>query len=170
MSALRRTGGWVLGIAGTVAIVALSQVPYTVAPSDHAELRFAWRYRSASIERCRPPTEEENASLPVHMRQTEICERQLQPWRLGIWLDEVQVADDTVRARGAREDRPLYVFRKVPIPQGTHRLRAVFSPVGESERSPLVLESTVELEPRRVGLVTYDADADRLVIRYGSDP
>lgn len=170
MSALRRAGGWTLGVVGTIAIVGLSQVPYAVSPSDHAELRFAWRYRSASIERCRPPTEEENAALPVHMRQTEICERQLQPWRLGIWLDDVQVADDTVRARGAREDRPLYVFRNVPIPQGTHRLRAVFSPVGASDRSPLVLESTVELDRRQVGLVTYDTDADRLVLRYGSAP
>jgi len=170
MSALRRAGGGALGVVGTVAIVGLSQVPYAVSPSDHAELRFAWRYRSASIDRCRPPTEEENAALPAHMRQTEICERQLQPWRLGIWIDDVPIADDTVRARGAREDRPLYVFRNVPLSPGVHQLRAVFSPVGPSERPPLVLEATVELGPRQVGLVTYDADTDRLALRYGIQP
>ncbi len=170
MSAARTIGAWALGITATAAIVGLSQVPYAPSGDEHAELRFAWRYRSASIEQCRPLTEEEIAARPVHMRQDEACERRLQPWRLAIWMDSVQVTGDTIRARGAREDRPLYVFRKLPLSPGTHSLRAVFAPVGASERSPLTIETAVVLRPRQVALVTYDADTDALVLRYEATP
>jgi hypothetical protein len=170
MSRVRWIGGWLLGIVATGAIVGLSRVPYAVSPTDHAELRFAWRYRSVSLEQCRPLTEEENAALPAHMRQDEICERRLQPWRLTIWVDGVQVAEDTVRARGAREDRPLYVFRKLTLAPGTHAVRAIFAPIGPSEQRMLSLESGVSLDARQVALVTYDPDTDRLVLRDVASP
>jgi hypothetical protein len=88
------------------------------------------------------------------MRRDEICERRLQPWRLEVTLDGSPVVDDTVRATGAREDRPLYVFRQLPLSPGTHALRAVFTPIGESGRAPLGLDASVTIEPREVVLVT----------------
>ncbi len=165
MSRARLAGAWLLGAVATVALVGLSQVPYTAAAGEHGELRFAWRYRSETVEQCRRLTDEEVAALPQHMRRDEICERRLQPWRLAVTLDGTPVADDTVRAKGAREDRPLYVFRTLPLPPGPHHLRAVFAPIGESRRAPLEIDASVTIAAREVLLVTYDSDVDRLVVK-----
>ncbi|MDH3291268.1 MAG: hypothetical protein OEO20_15590 [Gemmatimonadota bacterium] len=167
MSRTRLAGGWVLGALATLALVGLSQVRYTAAVGPDGELRLAWRYRSETVEQCRRLTDDELAALPQHMRRDEICERRLQPWRLEVTLDGTSVADDTVRAKGAREDRPLYVFRQLPLPPGTHALRAVFTPIGESGRAPLELDASVTIETREVVLVTYDPDLDRLVLKRG---
>jgi hypothetical protein len=101
------------------------------------------------------------------MRREEICERRLQPWHLEVTLDGAPVADDTVHAKGAREDRPLYVFRQLPLSPGPHVLRAVFSPIGESSRARLTLHASVTIDPREVILVTYDPDIERLVLKRG---
>ncbi len=165
MSGGRLAGAWLLGAVATAALAGLSQVPYAAATGEHGELRFAWRYRSETVEQCRRLTDDELAALPQHMRRDEICERRLQPWRLVVTLDGTPVADDTVRAKGAREDRPLYVFRQLQLPPGSHHLRAVFSPIGVSSRAPLEVDASVTVAAREVLLVTYDADADRLMVK-----
>lgn len=167
MSGARVAGAWVFGAVATLVLVGLSQVPYTAADGERGELRLAWRYRSETVEQCRRLTDEELAALPQHMRRDEICERRLQPWRLEVWLDGTPIADDTVRAKGAREDRPLYVFRQLPLAPGAHTLRAVFTPIGESARTPLELDASVIIESREVVLVTYDPDLERLVLKRG---
>ncbi len=161
---LRRVLGWMLAGAVTLGIVGLSRLPYAHERGAGAEIRLAWRFRSERVSRCRQLTPEELARLPEHMRQAESCERGLRPYRLGISLDGDLMSDDTVRARGAESDRPLFVFRRVPVAPGAHALRIAFTPVGEG-RDTLTLDTAITLAARRVALVTLDENVGRLVVR-----
>ncbi|MEK7667721.1 MAG: hypothetical protein AAB409_03645, partial [Gemmatimonadota bacterium] len=116
----------VVAAAVTLAIVGLSRVPYAAEPSEDAELRLAWRYRSERVQQCRRLSEEEQERLPAHMRRTEDCTRGLRPYRLTVAVDGAEAGEadegrerdegraapagvsfvDTVRARGAASDRP----------------------------------------------------------------
>jgi hypothetical protein len=76
----------------------------------------------------------------------------------------VGIATDTVRARGARADRPLNVFARYPLVPGRHMVRVSFAPVG-GDHAPLVAETTLVFAPRQVRLVTLDEERGVLTWR-----
>jgi hypothetical protein len=160
----RRVLGWALAVAVTLGVVGLSRAPYAVERGDHAEIRLAWRFKSERVRSCRALRPEELANVPEHMRQTEVCERGLRPYRLAVSLDGTALPDDTIRARGAEGDRPLFVFRRFAVAPGSHALRVAFTPVGGG-RDTLALDTAVVLAARRVALLTLDEDSGRLVVR-----
>lgn len=164
MSAMRRAGAVLATVAMTVALVALSRVPWAATRGEEGELRLAWQYKSQPVEQCRQATAEELANLPQHMRRTTICERGLRSYLLEVTVDGEPRHADTVRARGARADRPLGVFTRLALPPGPHAVRVTFTPVGGGHE-PLVAESTVTFQPRQVWLVTLDGDRGTLVLR-----
>lgn len=175
---VRRAAGIGLAVAGTLAIGALSRAPYTADRAPHGVVRFAWRARGERVEQCRRLTPEELERLPAHMRQEESCEGRVLPYRLQVSIDGARAVDELVQAAGARRDRPLYVYRELPLQPGTHAIAVVFAREGaippgkreESDATParLALDTTVALLARRVLLVTYDDDARRLVLLDGS--
>ena len=162
--------------AGLALLAAASQVPYAHDTAQAAELRLAWRARSAHVDACRRRTADELARLPIHMRQELVCERRVAPYRLVLTLDDSTVVDHLVEAAGARADRPLYVFQKLALAPGTHGLRVAFhrqggaptdTTAGDDRRSAppqLDLDTTVTLTAGRAALVTYDENARRLYV------
>lgn len=179
---MRRGAGVVVAVAVTVLVGALSRVPYSADAGAGATLRLAWRVVSVRVQVCRHRSPEELAGLPAHMREDEVCERQVLPYRLRLVVDDRLVADDVIHAGGARQDRPLFVFHQLALEPGTHRVTVRFdrqgiAPVeppeehleehGDAGVSPpaLTLDTTVSVSPREVLLVTYDSDARRLVVR-----
>lgn len=176
---MRRALQLLVAAAVTLLIVGLSRVPYTAVPSEDGELRLAWRYRSERVQRCRQLSEAERAALPAHMRRKEDCSRGLRPYRLTVEVAteapgaaagaRIAVVD-TVRARGAESDRPLFVFRRIPLPPGRHEVRVEFSPIGEGGHAPMRVDTSVTFARRQVVLVTYDEDAGRLVVRTALPP
>lgn len=126
------------GIAMAVAILAVvaggSRWPWTAGPDDVALLRLDWRARGERVEECRPPTEEEIAERPPHMRPREICEGKVLPYALRVLVDGRVAVADTVRGAGAHGDRPLYVAREIAIAPGLHDLRVEFEKIGADER------------------------------------
>lgn len=169
MNAGRLVLGGLLAAAVTAGVVALSRAPYTAAPGNDGELRLAWRWRSERVELCRQRGAEELAKLPAHMRSATACERRLRPYRLEVWVDGRPALNDSVRAKGAEADRPLSVFRRLPLAPGRYEVRVVFSPLavaGDSAHAaPSVLETSVVVAPRQVVLVTMDTDRGVLVAR-----
>ena len=127
--AVRLAVGGLLAVAVTVGTAALSRVSWTPHSGDRALLRLSWRARSERVESCRQLSAEEQARQPAHMRQSEVCEGRLLPYVLRVELDGRVLVHDTVRASGAREDRPLYVFRELPVAPGPRRLAVSFTRV-----------------------------------------
>jgi hypothetical protein len=128
--ATRRALG--LGVAAlvTLGIGAASQAPWTGTGSDEALLRLSWRAQSETREECRPLTAEEKAELPIHMQVPEVCESQAIPYLLRVSIDGSVLLADTVHGAGAREDRPVYVFREIGLIPGRHALAVEFAPIG----------------------------------------
>lgn len=128
--AIRRGLG--LGVAAlvTLGIGAASQAPWTATSRDEALLRLSWRAQSETREECRPLTEAEKAELPIHMQVPEVCESQAIPYLLRVSIDGSVLLADTVHGAGAREDRPVYVFREIGLEPGRHALAVEFVPIG----------------------------------------
>lgn len=118
--------GVALAVAVTLAVAALSRVSYAPPGSEDALLRLSWRVRGERVEECRHPTGEELEALPVHMRRAEVCEGRVLPYHLHVELDGRTIMDDTVRAAGAREDRPIYVYHEVPVGPGVREISVRF--------------------------------------------
>jgi hypothetical protein len=179
MSAARLVAAVVVTAAALAPMAAQSYVPYAHEAAAGAELRLAWRARSARVEACRRRTPDELARLPVHMRQELVCERGVAPYRLRVEVDDATLVDRPVAAAGARADRPLYVFEELPLAPGTHRVNVAFIREGDTEEemeedeseeadarrtapATLTLDTVVVLAAGRAALITYDEDARRL--------
>jgi len=166
----RAVGVLLAGLA-TWGLVLLSDVTWQVEEGDDAMLRLSWRAVGHRVEECRVPTEEELAALPAHMRRTEICEGRLAPFRLDVSLDGRTLVDRSVRAEGAREDRPAYVFEEYRVPAGPHRLDVRFrvDAAAAGVHPPArTLEADLDLAPRQVVLVTTDeATGELTLVRAG---
>jgi hypothetical protein len=167
--ALRLALAAVLAAASAAGVAALSQLAYTPPAAEEATLRLSWRARGERVQECRRLSAEEIAALPAHMRREEECTGRFLPSHLRVEVGGRVLVDDTVRASGARGDRPLYVFREIPLPPGTHDLRVRFAREGRgsAEATPALLELSrpLSLAPGEVALVTYDAELRALVLR-----
>ena len=97
-----------------------------------------------------------------------------------------------MRAGGAREDRPLFVFRNLAVTPGTHHLQVTFEREGtpvasgreEGEETDateagrraretpvrLELDAPVVLVARQIVLVTYDDERQRLFLAPPAGP
>lgn len=164
-------------LAATAACAALaaalawgSRLPFRAEPRDDAVIRLSWRAVSRPVEECRTPTPEELARLPVHMRQTRICERRLAAFRLALELDGRTSIDERVEPQGAQHDRPAYVLRELRVAPGSHRLAVRFTPEAEAVGPPLELEAQIALAAREVALVTESPEGGALVLRRGPAP
>lgn len=172
MSALRRAGAACVAAASIAGIVLLSQVPYRAASEDEALIRLSWRAVGERVEECRAPTPEELAALPRHMRLPEICEGRIAPFRLELRVDGERLFDGRIRASGARQDRPTYVFEEFRLSPGEHRVQVRFEVERAQEAgarpAPLLLDETLRISPRQVVLITHDENAARLELRAAS--
>lgn len=180
--AARRLGAVLLAVAITLAVAGLSRAPYRISGEDEALLRLSWRMRAERAGECRRPTEEELEALPPHMRNPDACVGPVRPFRLHVRLDGRTVLDERIRPAGARGDRPVYVFRQVPLEPGEHRVRIAFrqeehrdEPVGAGgppaggEAVRLDLRRTLRVGPREIVLVTLGGEGGELVVRRGGE-
>lgn len=171
----------VIGVVGAASVLAFIRVasfaPYTAERDVGAIVRFAWRARGERVRECRHRTPEELEKLPPHMRQEEVCEGRVLPYRLAVDLDGVATVNQLIHGAGAREDRPLYVFQELVVTPGSHRIAVTFTREGSAPADTsgvlatparLTLDTTVTLGSRRVLLVTYDEEREQLAVRGGS--
>ncbi len=170
---MRRGLAVLVALVATVAIGALSQVPYHVEDEEQAWIRLSWRVRTERIEECRKLTAEEIAELPVHMRREEVCERRGVPYRLRVTLDGNQVEDGLMRGAGARGDRPIFVYRELRTTPGLHRVEISFEPEHEDADqrsdgdlpSALRLATELDLAAGDIALITRPEGQAGLVVR-----
>jgi hypothetical protein len=176
-----RTVGTIVAALATLVLGAASRAPWTASPADRSLLRLSWRVQSEAAEQCRPLTEEEKADLPVHMQVPEVCETRATPYVLRVTIDGSEAVSDTVHGAGAREDRPITIFREIPLTAGSHAVHVSFAPLaadddaeetGEEDKveaGGIALEyaATIDLEEREVALVTVDPGG-RALVRVGA--
>lgn len=156
---IRRTLAALVSVAGVLAIAALSRLSCGLEERERAVLRLSWRIIAERVEECRPLTAEEEAGTPKHMRPPAICEGRSAPYELSVWMDGDRVVHDTIHGAGAREDRPIYVFRELEVSPAVHRLEVELRPLLEAgEGESIEFEERLLVEPGGVVLLTYDAE------------
>lgn len=130
-------GGRIAAVAtaalAAVAIGAASRAPWVASPAERALLRLSWRAPSEIAEQCRPLSAEEKADLPVHMQVPEVCETRAIPYLLEVRIDGATLVADTIHGAGAREDRPVTVFRDIPLAVGSRAIDIAFRPLVAGE-------------------------------------
>lgn len=129
-ASMKRIAGAVAAVVVAAATGALSRMPYDDGGGDDGLVRLSWRIRGEHVEECRPLSEEERRALPEHMRRREICEGRIAPYLLQVDVGGRVRVSDTVRAGGAREDRPVFVHRELAVRPGVHELRVRFTRLG----------------------------------------
>lgn len=130
----------VLAVAATLGLRGLSHLPFAAERDPRAVVRLSWRVVGQQIRECRRLSPEELGQLPAHLRREEVCEGRVAPYRLHVLVDGTVADSGLVRAAGARQDRPIYVFREISIEPGAHRLEISFvseSPPGLSVEGPV---------------------------------
>jgi hypothetical protein len=173
---LARGAAVVVTVGAAWGLAVLSALPMPGDPPTHALLRLDWRLRGEEAGDCLRPTQADLDALPPHMRNPNACLGALPPYHLRLWVDDVVVIDEEVRGGGARQDRPLTVYRDVPVEPGVRRLRAEFvratadegtEAVMPQERPALALraEGEARLAPGQVLLIVRRQDSGALVIR-----
>lgn len=169
MTGATRALGAVLAVGFAGGVAWLSSAPTTYATAEDATLRLSWRAPGVRLEECRRRTEEELERLAPHMRTPEVCSRRLADYELRVDLDGVGAIRDTVRAGGARGDRPLYVYRDLAVRPGRHALAVEFaalvpegSVVGDGTNR-YSFEDVVDVAAAEVALVTIDGEGSTLV-------
>ena len=170
--ARRLTGGAVAALV-LAGVGAGSQVQVAFTATDSGLVRLAWRTVGERVRSCRKLTPEELEKIPSHMRRTEECSSVTLPYRLTVEIGNRQVGNLMVRAAGARQDRPMFVFQEYPVAPGEHGLRIKYEraenpppgaeAVGETPPE-LELDTTVRVAAREIVVVTYDADQRRLIL------
>ncbi len=166
-----------LAAAALVSVGALSRWPQDLDPRGDALIRLSWRVRSVRTRECHRLTPAELAALPAHMREPEVCEGKLAPYALELTVDGRTLERSLVAGAGARQDRPLYVYRDLPVAPGRHHLAVRFARRGGEEDDErenelaaprrLTLEADLALGPGGIALVTYDGERRALVLRGG---
>ncbi|HEY9506333.1 MAG TPA: hypothetical protein VIQ27_10200 [Gemmatimonadales bacterium] len=188
MSAFGRVIAAAVALGSAAAIAGLSQVPWTPVPGPEAMVRLSWRARGERLEVCRQLSAEELAELPPHMRQEQVCEGTTAEYRLRVEVDGEERVDQLVQGSGEVQVRPLYVYRELVLPPGEHTVRveverAARHSAGDAEDEDekaeetgsrrraeaavprqLRLERRLNLRPREVVLITYDAERRDLVL------
>jgi hypothetical protein len=158
-------------IAMALAIAWLSRAPTRYARGDDALLRLSWRLDGARAEECRRRTEEELQALAPHMRTAEVCTGRILSYELNVDLDGAALVRDTIDPGGARGDRPVYVYRDVPLSSGRHAVSVEFRAMVPETFGPSELpleyrfESELDIFPTEVALITTDPSGSALVLR-----
>jgi len=148
MTIAPRIVGILLAIATAVGLARASIVPFSP-HGEQAVLRLAWTARPERIEDCRQQSDEELQKLPAHMRQSVACVGTTATYRLEVrWNDEV-ILQQTVRGGGLRHDRPLYLFRDIPLSPGEGTVGVQFDRVESVSASPHRERSSDEREEAR---------------------
>ncbi|NNM33204.1 MAG: hypothetical protein HKO53_09065 [Gemmatimonadetes bacterium] len=150
-------GGWIVGVLMVVALAGLSRLPWDLGPQEAtSELRLSWRTQTPTLERCRPPTEDELAGLPTHMRPQEICEGGAVPFQLQVSLGGTELRRGPISPTG---DRTISVYEVYAVPPGEHEVVVSFGPevAGTADVEETSFRRTVRFEAGRARLITMGA-------------
>jgi hypothetical protein len=172
MSAGRMSAAFALAVVVTFGTAALSRLSVRFSHTETAMLRLSWKINGVTVEACRERTPEELAALPVHMRNPKACIGGIAPYVLEVTVDGTTLPPDTVRAHGARSDRPLFVLQDMPLRPGRHDVSVRFLaviPDGVEAPADGILElawsGPLDLAERDVALITLDGSARALQVR-----
>jgi hypothetical protein len=87
-------------------------------------IKLAFSHAGEHREECRRQTAQELANVPTNRRQVGNCSRERVSVALELELDGRQVFSGVQEPTGLWSDGPSHVYRRFPVPAGSHVLSA----------------------------------------------
>ncbi|MEX2531293.1 MAG: hypothetical protein WD960_11015 [Gemmatimonadota bacterium] len=162
-------GRWVAAVFLTAVVIGgvalLSNLTLPAAAPTGGVLHLDWRLRGEEAGPC-TQVARESEDLPAHMRNPDACSGALPDYNLRLWIDGELRLDEVVRGGGIRGDRPLTVYRGLPLEPGERQVRVEFVRAdGEPDAVALRLEEPVTIRTGEVQLLVRQQDTGDLAIR-----
>ncbi len=131
-------------------------MPYAGPPPTGPELVVSFKHPGRLSERCRVPTPEENARVPVHMRRDRICERGRSPVRMRVTVDGAEVLARSYAPRGLHRDEASVVLERIAVPAGDHAVRLEIGDSADANEWSWRDERTLRFAPGRRVVALFD--------------
>lgn len=141
-----------------------AQAPFGTDP-DHALIRVAGLLPAFSAESCRPPSGDEVAGIPLHMRPKEVCTKTPLRYSLSIEVDGHPLHSETLEDPYGRVDRSLFLELEKKVAPG-HRLISI-SLVNDQRKIECRVETTVRAA--EIFLAHYNREQGVLRCGQGND-
>ncbi len=150
-----------LGVAAAYAALAVFVGYFSASPdwplrgSDEAVIKLSVSHGGQRRYECRERSAEELANLAANMRQAMDCPRERWPLEVALSVDGEALFDAVVQPTGLAKDGTSYVYRRITVPAGRHRVALSVLDSGESGAEPHRRERKVTLGPGEVLVVEF---------------
>lgn len=137
---------------------------YEHLPPGEALIKLSFSHAGARREACHERTPEELAKLAPNMRAQTVCPRERVPVTVEVALDGKPLFRIVAPPSGLAKDGASTVYRRVPVPAGTHRIAARLSdvPGGEFNHAG---DKAIDLAPGQVLVIDFDAGKGGFLFR-----
>ncbi len=130
---------------------------------DEARLTIAFAHAGQLREPCRRLSQEELNRLAPNMRKLEDCPRERSPVVIEAALDGAVIYRESLDPPGLFDDGGVDVYHSRKIPAGEHRLTLKLNDSVRIEGFNHVVERSIRIEPARILLIGFDAEAGFVV-------
>jgi hypothetical protein len=138
---------------------------YVHFPPDQALLKLSFSHAGAPLEPCHVRTAAELQALPPNMRLPTLCGRERSQVTVELALDGKPIYRAELPPRGLARDGASTVYRRFPVPAGTHHLRARLNDGARNPELSYVKEADVTVAPGQVFVVDFNARAGGFVFK-----
>jgi len=132
--------------------------PYRQLPADYALIKLSFTHAAQRKLPCRKRSAEELARLAPNMRIVEDCPRERSNVLVEMDVDGQTLYRVVLPPSGLAHDGAASLYRRVPIRAGVHHLLLRLKDREQGDFN-FVRDETVRLEPGRVMVIDFKADA-----------
>jgi len=150
-------------VSATVVLIACagllglgSDAGYTAPDLDGSEFVVSLKHPGLASEHCRDLTQEELASIPVHMRKEHVCERKRPPVRLRVTIDGTTALEISVAPSGIWEDGNSVTVERIPVEPGEHRVSVAIGETADPNEWSFADENAITFTDVARRVVVFD--------------
>lgn len=138
---------------------------YVHFPPDRALMKVSFSHAGQPLEPCHVRSAAELEALPPNMRLPMQCGRERSPVTIALELDGKPIYRAALPPRGLSRDGASTVYRRFPVPAGTHHLRAWLNDSARNPEFSFTKEADVTVVPGQVFVVDFNARAGGFVFK-----
>ena len=131
---------------------------YTHLPPDYALIKLSFSHAAQRKGQCRERSDEELAKLARNMRVRKVCPRERSNVIVELEMDGKQLYHVVLSPPGLSHDGASSIYRRLPVPAGTHHFVARLKDTEEGDFG-YVRDETVSFAAGRVMVIDFKADA-----------
>jgi len=118
------------------------------------------------LKTCRAYTEAELKTIPIHMRQAQLCDTNAIPYNLKLSLDDTLLSEETLTPQSTRGDHPMNFQKKISLDPGPHLIGILLKPAPTdiSQLNTYTYSESIKIEAGKKIFVTLDESTGKFAI------